>query len=68
LRGNARAEREREDWTAVATMWQHAYPSRLCVDPCHLRYLCQGKDPAATDPYNMLPWRLGLLTQTNSSC
>nr|WP_276147136.1 non-reducing end alpha-L-arabinofuranosidase family hydrolase [Streptomyces sporangiiformans] len=24
--------------------------------------------PSATGPYNTLPWRLGLLTQTNSSC
>ncbi|WP_117212381.1 non-reducing end alpha-L-arabinofuranosidase family hydrolase [Allorhizocola rhizosphaerae] len=38
------------------------------LSPCNLRYLYQGKDPAASDPYSMLPWRLGLLTQTNSTC
>jgi endo-1,4-beta-xylanase len=41
---------------------------RMLLNPCNLRYLYQGKDPAANDPYSLLPWRLGLLTQTNSTC
>jgi len=40
----------------------------LTVNQCRLQYLYQGMDPAATGPYSTLPWRLGLLTQTNSSC
>ncbi len=40
----------------------------MVISPCNIRYLYQGVDPNSTDPYNMLPWRLGLLTQTNSTC
>jgi hypothetical protein len=41
----------------------------LTISPCKLRYLYQGINPGSTGGnYDQQPWRLGLLTQTNSPC
>ena len=41
----------------------------LTISGCKLRYLYQGVDPNVNAPdYNSQPWKLGLLTQTNSAC
>jgi len=41
----------------------------MTISPCKLRFLYQGINPALnTGDYNSLPWRLALVTQTNSAC
>lgn len=40
----------------------------LTIDPCLLRYVYQGMDLRAGNNYLRLPWRMGLLTQTNPTC
>jgi hypothetical protein len=63
----------------IGTPWTHSIShgemvrtmtdQTLTISPCNLRFLYQGVDPAANQSdYNALPWRLGLITQTNSLC
>jgi hypothetical protein len=38
------------------------------LNPCRSQFLYQGMDPDAGGDRNSPPWRMGLLTQTNSTC
>jgi hypothetical protein len=40
----------------------------LTINPCRLQYVYQGMAPGSSGDYIRLPWRMGLLTQTNSPC
>jgi hypothetical protein len=58
-------------WTADISSGEairSGYDETDTISPCDLQYLYQGHDPSSTASYNLLPWRIGLLTQTNSSC
>jgi endo-1,4-beta-xylanase len=48
-------------------MIRSGYDQNLAIDPCNIRYLYQGLDPNAGGAYGDLPYRLALLTQTNSA-
>lgn len=37
------------------------------LNPCRSQFLYQGMNPHADGDYISLPWRTGLLTQTNST-
>ncbi|MFF4503366.1 non-reducing end alpha-L-arabinofuranosidase family hydrolase [Streptomyces sp. NPDC001401] len=49
-------------------MIRAGYDQTLTIPSCRLHYLYQGMNPNAGGDYNLLPWRLALLTQTNSTC
>lgn len=44
------------------------YDQNVTLSPCKPQYLFQGVAPGSSGSYNSLPWRIGLLTQTNSTC
>ncbi|KAH6901021.1 glycosyl hydrolase family 62 protein [Coprinopsis sp. MPI-PUGE-AT-0042] len=66
--------KEGKAWTqdiSHGEMIRKGIDQKLQIDPCNLRYIYQGIDPAINKSqveYNSLPWRLSLLTQTNSKC
>jgi endo-1,4-beta-xylanase len=46
-------------------MIRDGYDETLTIATCNQQYLYQGKAPSASGTYNLLPWKLGLLTPMN---
>jgi hypothetical protein len=68
-RGNVSYPSGVADWTddiSHGELIRDGNDETATVDPCNLRFLYQGFDPAMSSlPYSQLPYRLGLLTKTN---
>ena len=58
-------------WTqdfSSGEMIRSGYDQTLTISPCKIQYLYQGDAPGSYSNYNAIPWRLGLVSQTNSAC
>jgi endo-1,4-beta-xylanase len=58
-------------WTqdfSSGEMIRAGYDQTLTISPCNIQYLYQGDAPGTYSSYNDIPWRLGMVTQTNSTC
>jgi len=68
-RGNVSYPSGVADWTddiSHGELIRDGNDETATVDPCNLRFLYQGLDPAMSSlSYSQLPYRLGLLTKTN---
>jgi hypothetical protein len=58
-----------EDFSS-GEMIRSGYDQTLTINPCRLQFLYQGDDPNGNPGagYNSIPWRIGMVTQTNSTC
>jgi endo-1,4-beta-xylanase len=58
-------------WTqdfSSGEMIRSGYDQTLTISPCKIQYLYQGDAPGSYPNYNAIPWRIGLVTQANSTC
>jgi endo-1,4-beta-xylanase len=58
-------------WTqdiSSGEMIRSSYDQSLTISPCKIQYVYQGDAPGNYSNYNAIPWRIGMLTQTNSTC
>jgi len=58
-------------WTqdfSSGDMIRSSYDQTLTISPCTMQFLYQGDAPGSYSNYNAIPWRLGMVTQTNSTC